>query len=182
MQENWLPAPGLRNYEVSDHGRVRNIRTGLVRSPRLVHGYPTFTVKQDGRSCHARVHVLVAAAFIGPRPDGLEVCHGDGNRQNNAASNLRYGTRRENVLDMARHGTKPIGERHGRAKLRQEDVVEIRSSTGAAKDLAERLGVGVQTVSRIRRGASWKGAFFSACEVGQDAVRASAQESAEVRG
>lgn len=51
------------------------------------------------------VHVLVAAAFHGPRPEGLEVCHNDGNPQNNVASNLRYDTMSGNMLDRVKHGT-----------------------------------------------------------------------------
>jgi hypothetical protein len=47
----------------------------------------------------------VAEAFHGPRPVGLEVRHLDGDSLNNAASNLRYGTRTENLLDAVEHGT-----------------------------------------------------------------------------
>lgn len=50
------------------------------------------------------VHQLVAAAFIGPCPEGQEVRHWDGDPSNNAASNLLYGTHAENMQDMVRHG------------------------------------------------------------------------------
>lgn len=51
------------------------------------------------------VHVLVAAAFLGPRPDGMQVRHADGDRFNNHLSNLCYGTSKDNTDDAIRHGT-----------------------------------------------------------------------------
>ena len=51
------------------------------------------------------VHALVAAAFIGPRPDGLLIRHLDGNPRNNRVGNLQYGTGSENQRDAVVHGT-----------------------------------------------------------------------------
>jgi len=51
------------------------------------------------------IHQLVAEAFLGPRPEGMDVAHWDGKPGHNAASNLRYASRSENQLDMRRHGT-----------------------------------------------------------------------------
>lgn len=48
--------------------------------------------------------MLVGEAFLGPRPDGLETRHLDGNPANNSARNLRYGTKSENAQDRVRHG------------------------------------------------------------------------------
>lgn len=50
------------------------------------------------------VHGLVAEVFIGPRPEGLDVCHNDGDKSNNRASNLRYDTHSENQKDEVRAG------------------------------------------------------------------------------
>lgn len=44
-------------------------------------------------------------AFVGPCPDGMEVCHNDGNPENNRVENLRYGTRSDNMRDKRKHGT-----------------------------------------------------------------------------
>jgi len=51
------------------------------------------------------VHHLVAAAFIGPRPEGSEVCHGPGGFLDNRAVNLRYDTHHENIRDKIADGT-----------------------------------------------------------------------------
>lgn len=43
------------------------------------------------------IHGLVAEAFLGPRPEGYQVDHKDGNRSNNHISNLEYVTAKENI-------------------------------------------------------------------------------------
>lgn len=53
------------------------------------------------------VHRLVALAFIGPCPEGMEVLHINGEPDDNRLENLRYGTRAENVADTIRHGRHP---------------------------------------------------------------------------
>jgi hypothetical protein len=51
------------------------------------------------------VHSLVALAFLGPCPEGLECCHWDGDPGNNRPGNLRWDTSSANLLDRQRHGT-----------------------------------------------------------------------------
>jgi hypothetical protein len=110
--ERWLPLPGYEGfYEVSDLGRVRSHRR-RGSSGRLKRFYMD---PKDGYAClvlyarnepgrRARVHVLVAQAFLGPRPDGYFVCHRDGDPANNRLENLYYGTPSDNVRDTMRHG------------------------------------------------------------------------------
>lgn len=106
----------------------------------------------------------MALAWLGMPPTPKhEVCHRDGNRSNNHADNLYWGTRSENMRDAVAHGTryKPDvrGERHGMAKLTWEQVREIREAceTGATQvSVASLYSVSYQTVSRIVRGDSWR--------------------------
>ena len=51
------------------------------------------------------VHRIEAAAFIGPKPPRQGVRHLDGNQLNNFASNLCYGTQKQNIHDAMEHGT-----------------------------------------------------------------------------
>src|SRR5699024_9639299 len=51
-----------------------------------------------------RVHRLVMEAFVGPCPEGMEVCHWNDNASDNRLSNLRYDTRSANTMDMIRNG------------------------------------------------------------------------------
>ena len=117
--EIWKPIPGYKGYEASDLGRVRSWRGRWGRTePRLLalrlsNGYPGVGLyKDDGVSRDARsVHSLVAQAFIGPRPEGYEVRHLNGDRTDNRLSNLAYGTPSENKLDAVSHGTHHMASR-----------------------------------------------------------------------
>ncbi|MDF2707066.1 MAG: hypothetical protein K0R62_2718 [Nonomuraea muscovyensis] len=111
--ERWLPVVGWEGlYEVSSQGRVRSLysgtrsKTGFPKPHCTSRGqYMAVDLSRQGKRKTIAVHVLVAAAFIGPRPDGMDVCHNDGDSLNNRPENLRYGTRSENVLDEIAHGT-----------------------------------------------------------------------------
>lgn len=113
IDEEWRPVPGLEDrYDVSNHGRVRSWAWHEKRGgPRTLsswldtQGYPRVSIWDGVEKLNARVHVLAASAFLGPRPDGAVIRHLDGNPQNNTPTNLAYGTVAENVDDSLRHGT-----------------------------------------------------------------------------
>lgn len=120
MSERWLPIVGYEgDYSVSDQGRVRSEAGVVVRSngrpctrkSKILHqtahyksGHMRVTLHRRGTQETAEVHRLVLAAFIGPCPLGLESLHWDDIPSNNALTNLRYGTRSENKLDLVRNG------------------------------------------------------------------------------
>jgi len=109
----WRPVVGYEGlYEVSDGGDVRRVAAGrgthagriLKPSPDPL-GRPRVNLSRAGIVRTAFIHRLVALAFIGePRP-GEEVCHGDGDNQNNSVGNLRWDTHYANHLDSVSHGT-----------------------------------------------------------------------------
>ena len=84
--------------------------------------------------------------------------HMDGNPSNNTLSNLKYGTRSENEQDKKRHGTYHWGENNHRAKLTEEQVIEIRKplTTLTRRQLAQKYGVSFETIIAIRRKRIWK--------------------------
>jgi hypothetical protein len=111
---------GYEDYEVSDLGRVRSIERVITRrngSPMPYKSqiispfrspptnYWTVTLKMGGQKRNRRIHVLVAEAFIGPRPPGLEVCHNNNDQDDNRPINLRWDTHRSNMQDKAIFGT-----------------------------------------------------------------------------
>ena len=102
----------------------------------------------------------MAEAFIGPRPEGLYVLHGDGDPLNNYVGNLRYGTPSENNLDAIGHGTFQMGEDHTSALLTEDQVHEIRRLLSTAglgyEEIGRRFGVKRETVRSIHRGLTWK--------------------------
>jgi hypothetical protein len=170
MQEVWRPVVGYEGlYEVSDQGRVRSLtrtihcadgraRTfqGQLLDPWLsTHGYKMVTLRKDGNSTKRSVHCLVASAFIGPRPAGLDVLHGESGKLDNRLCNLRYGTAAENMADKLRDGTDNRGENHPMAKLTAEQVRLVRTSIEGASELAARLQVSRDAVVSIRLGRTW---------------------------
>ena len=106
-KETWLPIAGLEGkYEVSDLGRVRSLRYGKERilKARSANGAAGHLGVCLPPKTNQYVHRLVALAFLGDPPEsGMVVCHNDGNPANNAVDNLRWGTRRDNVMDTWKH-------------------------------------------------------------------------------
>lgn len=166
VREIWRPVVGYEEfYEVSNLGRVKSLprfvlrKTGnyisktRIRKPGvgINNPYPTLSLTKDFIDTMHYVHHLVLAAFIGPRPEGCEACHGDGNTTNNSESNLRWGTRKDNHADKRLHGTHLAGDRHPGAKLTVIDVRVIRK--------LHAVGVCVQTVLnyfKISRSNHWR--------------------------
>lgn len=123
--EAWRPVPGFEGfYEVSDQGRVRSLArswsTGFgtrCKPATLLHphvganGYKGLSLKVAGGQDTRNVHSLVAEAFIGPRPEDMDVCHENGDKTDNRVENLRYDTRNGNMRDQVR-----LGEHHGATK------------------------------------------------------------------
>lgn len=107
-------------YEVSRDGRVvstgsnwRGYGSRELRQRLNASGYPSVRLVVDGKRRHLPVHKLVALSHLPPRPSELhEVRHLDGNRLNNSADNLAWGTRKENAADRDSHGTTSRGEAH----------------------------------------------------------------------
>lgn len=54
-------------------------------------------------------------------------CHADDVRDNNRLTNLSWGTHADNYEDRVRNGGGNHGERHGMAKLSDNDVMKARS-------------------------------------------------------
>ncbi len=110
IEEVWRPVPGYEGlYEVSDQGRVRSLpreRTAgrILKPNRSNTGYLTVNLYKGGDHT-VTVHSLVAAAFIGTRPAGMQVRHLNGDRLDPRRVNLAYGTATQNTIDSVVHGT-----------------------------------------------------------------------------
>lgn len=108
-RERWRLIPGYGDcYFVSDRGRVLSLNRNdphIMLQTDDKRGYWMVQLSHANRTYNRFVHQLVAAAFHGPRPEGLECRHMNGNKKDNRALNLKYGTQSENVFDRVRHGT-----------------------------------------------------------------------------
>lgn len=166
--EVWKPINGFFGYEVSDLGRVR---TWLKGNPRPMNfetdkdGYKRVALRKDGRYAHKLVHRLVAEAFIGPAPDGKQMCcHCDNNRANNVPSNLRWDDQKGNVADKLVHGTHQIGSTHPCATIDESKAREVKralSKTGKRERnrlvrAVQETGVSYHIVAGISSDKCWR--------------------------
>lgn len=122
IEENWRAIADYPGYQVSDQGNVR--RSALYdEEGRMVYEAKLLAVSLSGTKRdkegnyytryhdvslrvgtdlrrHAKVHHLVAGAFIGPRPAGMVICHNNSDPLDNRVDNLRYDTQASNIVDM----------------------------------------------------------------------------------
>lgn len=159
MTESWALITAFPNYEVSNCGRVRNIKTGRVLKPGTQNfGHKNVLLCISGQIFDCSVHRLVLQTFVGPCPQGMECRHLDGNPANNHVDNLKWGTHKENMQDTIRHGhqVNNSGANHPRAKLTWEQVEEIRSSELSRCALAKRFNVCVGVIDNVVMYKSYK--------------------------
>lgn len=107
-EEEWRPVVGWEGlYEVSSHGRLRNLKFArIVKGSPNATGHLVTRLWRDGKPTHAQIHRLVCEAFHGPAPEGKPlVLHWDDNPGNNTAMNLRWGDLSDNQRDSVRNGT-----------------------------------------------------------------------------
>lgn len=108
----WREIPDFPNYEASSNGEIRSKKRVIqysdgrerlyesrTLSPTLRVGYKSVNLRNEEGLFSKKVHCLVAAAFLGPKPSGFDVRHKNGDKLDNRAVNLEYGTRSENNLD-----------------------------------------------------------------------------------
>jgi hypothetical protein len=95
----------------------------------------------------------------GEIPTGQEIMHKCDNRGCVNPYHLCLGTHAENQQDMKRKGRSTIGERNPLAKLKDEQVKEIRflyaTGTVSQYELAERFGVTQTNISMIVNYLTW---------------------------
>ncbi|MFA5409310.1 MAG: NUMOD4 motif-containing HNH endonuclease [Bacilli bacterium] len=108
--EEWKDVEGWEGvYQISSHGRLKSFKgcpSGRVLSNKNKTGdYFSVVLRRGRRGIRqsARIHQLVAAAFLKKPLNKTEINHKDGNKQNNRADNLEWVTRRENMLHARKH-------------------------------------------------------------------------------
>lgn len=101
--ETFVKIEGFDNYEVSNLGKVRNIKSGRILKPSLnKNGYLRLWLCKNNKRKHLYLHRIIATAFIDNPDEKPCVNHIDENKLNNDLSNLEWCTVRENLI----HGTR----------------------------------------------------------------------------
>jgi hypothetical protein len=113
----------MEGYEITHDGRVFSTahnwrgygRREMMQQPNA-HGYPSVRLTLEGKRTRIAVHRLVASRFLPPRPSlKHEVRHLNGDKTDNRASNLAWGTAKENAADREAHGRTSRGPQHAAA-------------------------------------------------------------------
>lgn len=104
--------PGYEGlYAAREDGAIVRLKGASGTQPGRVlkpvpnrNGYLYYHLSQHAQVKCFTAQSLVAAAFIGPRPDGHDVMHMNAVKHDNRPSNLQYGTRSENQLHAVETG------------------------------------------------------------------------------
>jgi hypothetical protein len=146
IKEVWKDIPDyIGLYQASNLGLIKRLISVKCDNERILkptedkNGYLYLSLSKNSISKTFRIHKLVLATFVGPKPFIGAVCrHLDGNPNNNKLNNLRWGTQKENSQDSKGHGTfklppSRLGSKCKWAKINRIKFLEI------TKLLKERL-------------------------------------------
>ncbi len=174
-EEIWLDIPDYKGlYQASSLGRIKSIDRkilcrdgreklikGTVLSPsKNKHGYLAVALCLKGVPQTHTVHKLVSKTFLGLRPNHMQVNHLDGDKTNNAISNLEYCTPSDNTRHAFATGLNPSkGEANTSAKLKTDDIKSIvaRASNGETlRSIASSYGLVVSSIWSIVNNKAWR--------------------------
>ena len=149
----WRVIEQATRYEVNNLGMVRNSKTRKVHTGREQDGYIKHHLQDNnGNRWHVFAHQLVAHAFLGPCPKGLQVRHLNDIGCDNRVNNLAYGTTKQQGEDRRRLAF-PV------KRLSRDDVVSLRMrflGGETASSLAKDYGIDHSRVCDIIRGKTFK--------------------------
>jgi HNH endonuclease/NUMOD4 motif len=162
-EEEWRPIPWSNGiYEASSMGRIRSVKAASTWSRWAYHkgqvltpypsnnGYLGVAIRVDGKDTRKLVHSLVLEAFVGPRPEGFDACHNNGDKADNRLENLRWDSRKANQADKVRHGTAPLAWKHPLCRITKEQYEELLTLKGTVtvSEASRRFSVGRGSVRK----------------------------------
>jgi hypothetical protein len=121
-------------------------------------------MRQNGREPEG-IHRIAYKLYIGPIPEGKEICHICDTPACGNPLHLYAGTHSENMNDSKRRGRSSRGLSRSRllapylAKLTEEQVILIRSDKNTEKEIGRRYCISRSQVGRIRRKEAWNGLY-----------------------
>lgn len=112
-------------------------------------------VQRSGQT-KIQAHRLIWESVNGPIPEGMQINHINGIKTDNRIDNLECVTQQENIRHAYENGLiNNSGEKHGMAKLKDQQVRNIREAKGLHRDIAVSFGVSRSTVTLIKAGKTW---------------------------
>lgn len=135
-------------YHIAPFGAVWNLSTEAWLQPSVnPNGYAKVGLSKDGQVTQLLLHRLVALHFL-PNPYQYDqVNHDDGNKLNNAVTNLEWASAEQNSEHALRTGLRP-----GYLSLADKTVLLERVLDGELLvDLARELSWGPESLTRMIR-------------------------------
>ena len=149
--ETFVKIDGFEKYEVSNLGKVRNIKSGRILKPYLnKDGYLKHNLYGYGKQKYLLLHRIVATAFIDNPEEKPQVNHIDENKLNNDLSNLEWCTVRENLV----HGTrmKRIAEKNFKKVIQLDLNDNVLNVFESIKQAGQETGVFATSISACCNG------------------------------
>jgi len=153
-------------YLISSFGRVKSFNKyidGIImKNSTDNNGYQIICLSNKNSKKTNKIHQLVASAFI-PNPENkLEVNHINGIKKDNNVRNLEWVTSKENRRHALDTGLAICanGERCGKSKLTEFQVLDIRKKYLSTKTSLSKLGieygVSAKAIHYIINRTNWK--------------------------
>lgn len=158
ISEIWEDIPQYEGrYQASNYGRIKSLvchsHQSPILSPHIRNGYlEVGVIDGKGRRTCVGIHRLVAAAFLGRIPDGMQVNHIDGNKLNNDIGNLEIVTPSENSKHAYRMGLSKSSDNGFRKKIVIIKNGVIEKTFDSIRDLCREKGFDRRTVQRSLSG------------------------------
>lgn len=146
MKEEWRKLKKYPGYSCSNMGRIRNDKTNkILQGYTNNKGYRRYDICIDGKRIVLNAHRTVAESFI-PNDDCKPfINHIDGNKTNNAVSNLEWCTPKENAY----HAIQVLNKITGGLNKKQVVCVTTGVVYESAQAAAEKLGVRNSSIIRV---------------------------------
>jgi len=146
--EEWKKVHINENYLISNTGFVKGPR-GKILKTCLRNGYKSLSISNGTTKSTQNVHTLVAHAFLEKISGKEYVNHIDGNKENNAASNLEWVDSKENT----KHAISTGLAKHWLRKVNQYTLDNMFvNSFDSIKEAEKCTGVSNKHISSVCRG------------------------------
>ena len=148
--------PGFDKYYATTGGEIFSRKYGKLKKLNPNTDKDGYLVVRLSKSM--RVHRLVALTFLPNPSNHPNVCHKNGNNQDNHVTNLKWASQKENIHDKKGHGTWQVGNKAAYRKLSEAQVKTIKelyAEHGNQAQIARDFSVARQTIWKIVHNEIW---------------------------
>jgi hypothetical protein len=130
----WKKIDGFEYYSISNDGIVRNDKRQSIVKPMLsTSGYLFVHLVKERKKYTKYIHRLVGLAFLERQTEDVQIDHIDGDKTNNALSNLRWVTVSENCKAYGSEQRAEARKRGVTATHTDGTILEFDSRKSAAE-------------------------------------------------